>query len=239
MNPNPKPNSPGEQPQRQPNASVGLRGCWELLIKVLILLILIAILIAYWMGVFGPFGPRGLDPWAWIVLLILIALLIWLIWRQKHFVMLNCGVTQPTGCKHGDPTILSGRVLERITGTASGIGFSRYLMELVYHGTTTIPGAIIYADAGGNPAPALTFGNHQVSGGTLGFVDVQQAMIGAGADFMNWTDYEVRLHVVGIDGSRKHCASSFSLSIGRAYIKKVGGAWAHDYPDPNGALCRV
>ena len=241
MNPNPNPNRPSSdrQPQPQRQGNVGLRGCWELLIKVLILLILIAILIAYWLGVFGPFGPRGLDPWTWIVLLLLIALLIWLIWRQKHFVMLNCGVTQPTGCKHGDPTILSGRVLERITGTASGIGFSRYELELVYHGTTTITGAIIYADAAGNPAPALTFGNHQVSGGTLGFVDVQQAMIGAGADFLHWTDYEVRLHVVGIDTSRKHCSSNFELTAGRAYIKKVGGAWAHTCADPNEVLCRV
>jgi len=61
MNPNPKPNSTGEQPQRQPNGSVGLRGCWELLIKVLILLILIAILIAYWMGVFGPLARSVED----------------------------------------------------------------------------------------------------------------------------------------------------------------------------------
>src|SRR6266498_4109534 len=108
-----------QQPPRQPNGVVGLRGCWELLIKVIILIILIAILIAYWFGLFGLVGPRGgLDPWTWIVFLLLIASLIWLIWRQKHFVMLNCGLTQPTGCKHGDSTILSGRVLERIVGTA-------------------------------------------------------------------------------------------------------------------------
>ena len=225
-------------PPQGRNGKVGLRGCWELLIKLLILLILIAILVAYWFG-FGPFGGQrgGFDPWAWIILLLLIALLVYLIWRQKHFVMLNCGVTEPTGCKHGH--ILAGRVLEEITGTASGIGFSRYELELVYHGTTTIPAAIIYADAGGAPAPALTFGNHQVTNGTLGFVDVQQALIGAGADFLNWTDYEVRLHVVGIDASRKHCSSSFQLAGARAYIKKVGGAWAHNYGDPDEVLCRV
>jgi hypothetical protein len=226
--------------QRQPSGKVGLRGCWELLIKVIILLILIAILIAYWFGQIGPFGTRGeYDLWAWLILLLMIALLIYLICRQKHFVMLNCGVTDPTGCKHGDPSILAGRVLERIKGTASGIGFSRYELELVFHGTTTIPAGIVYADAAGNPAPALTFGNHQVNSGTLGFVDVQQAMIGAGADFLNWTDYEVKLHVVGIDSSRKHCQSSFQLAAARAYIKTVGGAWAHTYSNPNEQLCRV
>lgn len=226
--------------QRQPSGRVGLRGCWELLIKVIILLILIAILIAYWFGQLGPFGQRGeYDIWAWLILLLMIALLIYLICRQKHFVMLNCGVTGPTGCKRGDSTILSGRLLERITGTASGVGFSRYELALVYHGTTTIPAAIIYADAGGNPAPALTFGNHQVTSGTLGFVDIPQAITGAGGDFLTWTDYVVRLSVVGIDSSRKPCSSPFSIAGARAFIKKVGEGWAHDYAEPEEVLCRV
>ena len=229
-----------QQQARQRNGDVSLRGCWELLIKVIILLILIAIFIAYWFGLFGAFGPKGrLDPWTWITLLLLILLLIWLIWRQKHFICLKCGVTQPTGCKHGDANILSGRVLEPIIGTASGFGFSRYELELVYHGTTTIPTGIVYADGAGNPDPTLTFGNHQVTNGKLGFVDTQQAIIGAGADFLHWTDYEVRLHVVGIGNIRKHCGSSFQLEGGRAYIKKVGGAWAHTSADPNEVLCRV
>jgi len=231
--------------QRQPSGRVGLRGCWELLIKVIILLILIAILIAYWFGQLGPFGQRGeYDIWAWLILLLMIALLIYLICRQKHFVMLNCGVTQPTGCKHGDPTILAGRVLERITGTASGIGFSRYELELVYHPpfpapTITIPAGIVYADGAGNPAPALTFGNHQVTGGTLGFVDVQQAVIGAGSGLLLSTNFEVKLHVVGIDGSRKHCNSNFQIAAARSFIKKVGAAFSHTYTDPNEALCSV
>ncbi|HEX6188607.1 MAG TPA: hypothetical protein VFZ40_11045 [Pyrinomonadaceae bacterium] len=239
MNPNPNPNAAArrdQQPQRQSNGRVSLRGCWELLIKLLILLILIAILIAYWTRVFGDFGTRGLDPWAWIVLLILIALLIWLIWRQKHFVMLNCGVTQPTGCKHGDTTILPGRVLERITGTASGLGFSRYTLELLWNGTTVVPNAIIYADGAGNPDATLTFGNHQVSGGTLGFVDIQQAVLGAGIGILTSTNFEVRLRVIGIDNSHKDCASSFQITAAAAYIKRIGGAWAHDVISANEPL---
>src|SRR5437660_9516270 len=95
-----------KQQSSRKNGNVSLRGCWELLIKVIILLILIAIFISYWFGLFGAFGPKGrLDPWTWITVLLLILLLIWLIWRQKHFVCLKCGVTQPTGCKHGDANI--------------------------------------------------------------------------------------------------------------------------------------
>ena len=224
--------------QRQPSGKVGLRGCWELLIKIIILLILIAILIAYWFG-FGPFGQRGgFDPWAWIILLLMIALLIYLIWRQKHFVMLNCGVTQPAGCKHGDPSILAGYVLEPIIGTASGIGFSRYLLELVY-GTTTIPAGIIYADSAGNPAPGLTFGNHQVTGGKLGFVDIKQAVTGAGAGILTSSSFEVRLRVIGIDSSSKPCQTTFQIAAARSFIKKVGVAFSHLYINPNEPLCSV
>lgn len=218
---------------------VGLRGCWELLIKLIILLILILILLAYWFGQLGPFGPRGeYNFWAWIVLLILIAMLLWLIWRQKHLVFLNCDLTQPTGCKHGNPNILAGRVLEPIIGTASGIGFSRYELELVFQ-STVIPGAIIYADNVGNPDLGLTFGNHQVNNGTLGFVDIQQAVIGAGMGFLTSTNFEVRLRVIGIDNSHHDCVIAFQISSARAFIKKVGAAWPHNYINPNEELCRI
>ena len=236
MNPNPKTASRDQQPQRQSNGRVSLRGCWELLIKVIILLILILILIGYLLGLFGQYEPRGLNPWTWIVLLILIALLIWLIWRQKHFVMLHCGVTQPTGCKHGDPNILAGHVLEPITGTASGLGFSRYTLEIFWNGTTLVPNAIIYADGAGNPDTTLTFGNHQVGGGVLGFVDIQQAVLGAGLGILTSTNFEVRLHVIGIDNSHKDCSSSFEITAAAAYIKYVGGAWAHDVINANEPL---
>ncbi|MEP6636304.1 MAG: hypothetical protein ABJB97_06225, partial [Acidobacteriota bacterium] len=215
--------------QKQPGGRVNLRGCWELLIKVIILLILIAILIAYWLGSLGPIGPRGeYNAYGLGTLIALILLLLLLIWKQKHLVSLNCGVTQPTGCKHGDTSILAGRVLERITGTASGLGFSRYTLEVFWNGTTLVPNAVIYANAANNPDPALTFGNHQVSGGTLGFVDIQQAVLGAGMGILTSTSFEVRLHVIGIDGSHRDCSSSFQITAAAAYIKYIGGGWAHD-----------
>ncbi len=231
-----------DQRQEQPKGTVGLRGCWELLIKIIILIILILILLAYWFGwfgQFGPFGPRAEgNRYAWLWLLFLIALLLWLIWRQKHFVMLNCDLIQPTGCKHGDPNILSGRVLERITGTATGIGFARYELELVY-GSTVIPAGIVYADSAGNPDTTPPFGNHQVSSGTLGFVDVQQAVIGAGAGFLSSASFEVRLHVIGIDNSRRTCTTTFEIAAARSFIKKVGVAFAHVYMNANEPLCAV
>ncbi len=215
--------------QRQPSGRVALRGCWELLIKVIILLILIAILLAYWLGAFGPFGPRGeYNYYGLATLIALILLLIYLIWRQKHFVCLNCSVTEPTGCKHGNPNLLANHVLEPIIGTASGLGFSRYTIEVLWNGTTLVPNAVIYANGAGNPDTTLTFGNHQVNGGTLGFVDLQQAVLGAGTGILTSTSFEVRLHVIGIDGSRRDCSSSFKITAAAAYIKYIGGGLAHD-----------
>ena len=226
--------------QRQPSGRVGLRGCWELLIKIIILLVLIAILIAYWLGALGPFGPRGdYNAYALGTLIALILLLLYLIWRQKHFVCLQCALTDPTGCQHGDINILAGRVLIPIKGTASGLGFSRYELELAF-GSTVIAGGIVYANNAGNPDLAATVGNHQVTNGTLGFVDAQQAVIGAGAGFLTSTSFMIRLRVFAIDGSSQTCPPLvFELAAARSFIKKVGAAWAHNYPDPNEVLCRI
>lgn len=211
----------------------GLRGCLELILKILIALILIAIFVANWLRT----GELSLAQL--LLLLVLIAILIWLILRQKHLVMLDCGLTKPTGCVHGDPNLLAAHVLEPIVGTASGVGFSHYELEVIYNGALSIPAAVIYADAGGNPDLVLATGNHQVANGTLGFVEVKQAVLAAGAGFLSSTDYEVRLHVVGIDGSRTTCTIAFQVSAARAFIKKVGTAWAHDVLAPAEILRRV
>ncbi|MGH2542670.1 MAG: hypothetical protein ACRDIB_07730 [Ardenticatenaceae bacterium] len=211
---------------------MGVRGCWELILKAIIALILIAIFIANWLS------QGELNLTALILLLILLALLIALIYRQKHLVFLNCNLTEPTGCKHGDPNLLAGRVLERIEGTASGLGFAHYELEVVY-GTTSIPAAVVYADNSGNPDTAATQGNFQVNSGTLGFVDIQQAVLGAGAGFLTSTTFEVRLHVVGIDSSRDSCTITFDIAAARSFIKKVGAAWSHDFINADEVLCRI
>lgn len=230
------------QPARDAGGRASLRGCWELLIKLIILLILILILLAYWWGA-GPFGPRGefgargdYAVWVWIWLLLLIALLVWLIWRQKHLVMLKCDLTAPVGCRNGQD--IGGKWLEPILGTAAGLGFSHYELSVYYDGSP-VAGAVIYADAGGNPDAALAQGNHQVNAGTLGFVDLAQALNGAGAGIADSTDFEVRLRVVGIDQSTCNHAVNFQMNIALASIKRVGAAWSHDYANAGETLCRV
>jgi len=118
--------------------------------KVLILLILGRDLVAYWFGALGRSDcaasrSKGVacvaDPDRHAVVAHL---------ASKAFGDLHGALTQPAACKHGDHAILAGRVLEPIIGTASGMGFSRYELELIY-GTTSIPAAIIYADNAGNP----------------------------------------------------------------------------------------
>ncbi len=216
----------------QSERQVGVRGCLELILKLLIALILIAAFIANWLR------ERQLDPFTLILLLILIVLLIWLILHQRHFVFLNCDLTKPTDCVHGDPTLLATYMLEPIVGTASGIGFSRYELEVVYAGTS-IPGVVIYANLAGHPDTTLTTGNHQVNNGTLGFVDIKQAVIGAGVGFLTDANFEVRLHVIGINGARHTCLRTFQIASARSFIKKVGTAWAHNVTDPNDVLCTV
>jgi hypothetical protein len=230
------------QPARDAGGKAGVRGCWELLIKLIILLILILILLAYWWGV-GPFGPRDgfgvrsdYAVWVWVWLLLLIALLIWLIWRQKHFVMLRCDLTGPSGCRSGKD--IGGKWLEPILGTAAGLGFGHYELSLHYGGSP-VAGGVIYADAGGNPDPSLAQGNQQVNAGTLGFVDLAQAINGAGAGVYTSTDFEVRLRVVGIDQSTCNHAVNFQLNVALASVKKVGAAWSHDYTNAGETLCRV
>jgi len=213
--------------QRQP--LTGLRGCWELLIKVVILLILVGTLLAQWLG------RAQLNPLSWIIVLILIILLIGLILRQKHFVFLTCNLTAPAGCVMGHTDLLPPRSLEPVTGTAAGLGFSRYELELIY-GTSVIPGAMIYADAAGNPDLTLTTGNHQVNNGTLGFVDLAKAAQGAGVGLASSTLFEVRLHVIGIDGSRHTCSITFQVPAAKAYIRFLGGAWVHDTSVPDEPL---
>lgn len=221
------------RPPIQTEGKVGVRGCWELILKIIIALVITALFIAYWLN--QPEAP----PWIWLLLLLLVSLLIWLIWRQKHFVFLNCDLTEPTGCKHGDPNLLTGYVLEPIIGTAAGIGFSRYELEVLWNGTTTIADGVIYADVAGNPVTSLTTGNHQVNNDVLGFVDIQKVVLGAGTGILTSTDFEVRLRVIGIDNSSKPCAITFSLVSARAYIKFIGGGWAHDVTDVNEILRRA
>lgn len=153
-------------------------------------------------------------------------------------VKLECNLDEPAGCKHGDKTIDPSKVFEPIVGTAAGLGFKNYALELYWEGTQNITGAIIYADNAGNPDNTLTFGNHQVIAGNLGFVDLEKAIAGAGSNILLSTNFEVRLHLYGIDGSVLTCTSDFSITAAKAYIKRVGGGWVPDVTNQSEQLKR-
>jgi hypothetical protein len=214
------------QPEKN---SVGVRGCWELLIKLIILLVLIFILFTWFLG--RADNIVGRSPYTWLILLLLILLLLWLIWLQKHFVSLSCDLTAPDGCVVGHTDILSGRALEPILGTAMGVGFVRYELELIYMGPggeVVVPDGILYA-VGGLPDTTPPFGNTQVNTGTLGYIDLRKAGDAVGLGVHN-AEFKVRLRVFGLGGTTHGpCENTFKVVSVSAYIKNVGGAVA---PDP-------
>ncbi len=202
--------------------NVGVRGCYELIIKLIILAIVVAALLGY------LFTEQERSSKVIAGLVALILLILGLIWKQGHFVRLICKLTAPKNCVHGDAGILTNHVLEPILGTAAGAGFSHYLLELVYKGSV-IPDGVIYPDAASSPDTTATQGDYQVNNGTLGWVDVHEAAKGAGADLLNTTTFTVRLRVVGKDNSEKICTTIFNLSAASSFIKKIGTAWSHRY----------
>ncbi|MCA1636426.1 MAG: hypothetical protein LC802_22730, partial [Acidobacteria bacterium] len=200
------------QPEGKPGGNIGVRGCWELLIKLIILLVLILLLLAWYFGLGRGDFIVGRSPYAWLILLLLILLLIWLIWLQKHFVSLNCELTAPDGCVTGHQDILSGRSLEPVVGTATGVGFVRYTLELIYigpGGDVSVADGIVYADSG-SPDTTPPFGNHQVSAGTLGYVDLMKAGQAAGVNVHD-AQFKVRMVVFGFGGVTRTCEKTFKV----------------------------
>ncbi|MBA3240787.1 MAG: hypothetical protein H0T60_06125 [Acidobacteria bacterium] len=223
--------APAAQQERKAGENIGVRGCWELLIKLIILVVLILILFAWYFG--RGESIVGRNPYAWLILLFLILLLLWLIWLQKHFVSLNCELTAPDGCVIGHKDILSGRALEPVVGTATGVGFVRYTLELIYMGPggdVSVADGIVYADSG-VPDTTPPFGNHQVSAGTLGYVDLEKAGQAAGVNLQD-AEFRVRMVVFGLGGVTRTCEKTFKVVSVSAYIKTVGGAVAHHVSPP-------
>jgi hypothetical protein len=217
----------GQTPSRGPM----IRDFWELIIKIILIILLIA-----W---FLQECSKGeTNPFALLILLLALALLIALIWRQRHFIQLHCSLTGPTGCVRGATNILAGKILEPVIGAAWGPGFSHYLIEVRDPGGDLQTGVVIYRDGGGNPDPALTQGNFAVNPGTLAWIDVEKAAVDAGADLLTSTTFGVRLRVFATDGSElaPPCNISFTLSVNEVYIKRVSTPWSHSFASPNEPL---
>jgi hypothetical protein len=211
----------------------GFRDMWQLLIKLIIALLVIAWFINEYIR------DKELDLISLIILIILLAIIIWLILKQRHFILLQCNLTEPTNCVNGDPNILSGRILEPVEGGAYGWGFRNYLIELRDPGANLLSDVIVYPDGGGSPDPSLTQGNMPITSGTLGWIDVEKAASDAGSLLLTSTTFEVTLRVYGVDGSEgATCKTSFNVSINEVYIKRVSSPWSVNYDDPDEPLRR-
>jgi hypothetical protein len=220
--------------QDKQEGRVGLRDIWELILKLILILIFIAWFIAEYIA------GQELDIITILVLLIILAGLVGLILRQKHFILLQCQLLDPGGCVRGDDTILSGRVLEPVIGDATGWGFSHYLLELRDPAGVLITDSVIYPDGSGNPDVSATQGNYAKSGSTLGWIDVEKAVTSAGIALLTSTTFEITLRVFGVDASEKSppCKITFDVSVNEVYIKQISEAWSDDFANESEPLRR-
>jgi hypothetical protein len=84
------------------------RDIWEFFIKLLLIVLLVFWFLAELLQ------SESINFFVLLLILVLIAGLIALIWRQRHFIDLHCKLTDPSGCVAGSTSILPGHVLEPI-----------------------------------------------------------------------------------------------------------------------------
>ncbi|MEF8845670.1 MAG: hypothetical protein V5A59_09380 [Bacteroidales bacterium] len=211
------------------------RDIWQLIIKLIVALLVIVWFIKEYLQ------NDELNVISLIILLILLAFIIWLILRQKHVVILRCKLIAPGSCVKGDPNIIAGKILEPVVGDAYGLGFSHYLLEVRDPGANLLTNVVIYPDGSGNPDTSLSQGNHPVTGGMLGWIDMGKAVNDAGIILLTSTTFEITLRVFGIDGSEKAppCMLHFDVSVNEVYIRRVSTPWAVDFVDPDEQLRRA
>lgn len=179
-----------------------LPGC----IKYILLFFLILLLLAeIYAGEFRKFPDWGRTVWAILFIkLLLIAILIWLIKVQKK---LKCQITAPTSgsCVKEESDIPSGKVFVRVKGTASGVVFGHYTLEVTQDGDPPIAGIVTYPAGGGGV---------QVTNGDLGQINTVSLIDGA---------YTITLRVFPAGaGSPKVCTQTFNLLKVIVLIDQVG-----------------
>lgn len=150
---------------------------------------------------------------------------------------LRCNLTAPTGCAFGNPNILPGRLLEPVIGSAYGLEFDHYTLEVRDSGGDLLPGVVVYRDGGGNPDPSLTQGAFPVGFGTLGWIDLGKAATAAGIDLLTLPQFEITLQVFGTNVTLfPPCKTTFSLSLNKTQIRRVSTPWSVDFTDPTEPL---
>jgi hypothetical protein len=217
---------------RQKKPTLGLRDVWEFLLKLIIAILIIIAWVIYFRM------QERVGPFAWIIFIVLILLILWLILRQRHFISLKCALTAPNGCIQGYTDIISGKTLEPVVGSAYGWGFAHYIIEVRDPDGNLLSDVVIYADGSGLPDTSLIQGNFAKVNATLGWVDVEKAANDAGIILLTSTTFEITLRVFGVDGSEKlpNCKISFSLEANEVFIKQAGGATSNNYVNPDEPL---
>jgi hypothetical protein len=151
---------------------------------------------------------------------------------------LACDLTGPTGCIRGETSILPGRILQPVVGSAYGFSFGHYLIEVRDGASTLLSGVVIYPDGVGSPDPSLTQGDFAVAAGNLGWIDLQQCVIAAGIEIFSSTTFTVTLRVFATDGTEltPDCVTTFQLSLDEVYIKQISTNWSVNFTNPNEPL---
>lgn len=138
---------------------------------------------------------------------------------------------EPISCLDSAQLLSNG--LLAILGTASGCGMNKYSLEILWDGTMDVSsGAVVYPDAAGNPNAALTFGNHAVLNGKVGFININKILQNAGSNIITNTNFVIRLTVQDAGGAVTVCTVSFQINASEVYIKNIGGRVSHDVTNP-------
>jgi hypothetical protein len=189
---------------KRPERPRDLPGCIKYVILLFLLLLLLAELGA---GEYTKIFAG--DPFAWVVILfklLLIALMLWLIRVQRN---LRCELTGPTGCTEEEADLAAFRLFVRVTGTAAGVVFGSYTIEVRRVGyMNPIPNVVVYPGGGAS-------GTAPVVGGELGQINTI-SLIDA--------DYEITLRVQpAFAGTPTNCTITFTLLKAIVYMSRFAG----------------
>lgn len=200
-------------PERPPRRQVrDLPGCIKYILLAFLVLLLLAEIGA---GEFRRLGEGNGIVWA--ILLLKLILIIGLLILIKVQRTLNCELTAPTGCTEEEPDPSAGMLFVRVLGTASGLVFGHYTLEIQKNGDPPLAGVVVYPPGGGT-VPVVA--------GELGRINTT---------LLTDSAYTITLRVFPAGpGAAKVCTTSFNLLKAIVYINRVAQQLAlTDSPVPN------
>ena len=180
---------------------------WPHIIKWILLIILLFLLFLqiYPVGQDHIFAQR--DPLAWLKLITTLLLIIGLIILIRIQRSLFCQILKPHGCTEETPDPIQGILFVNVTGTAAGMAFGYYTIEIQKDGDPPQPDDLIHYPGGG------TNGTAPVLNGQLAMIDTTGLSDGA---------YTITLKVFPIGaGKEKVCSKTFNLLKIAVWIRRV------------------